>query len=156
MLTSKIRIGEKFRLFLWWSSVLFAIFMMSYSYLVYVLLCPQVTARDRVMLIEYIQYLVFYYFWIVYIYFSVRHGIWKKSSTFPAVVKRGLVLLFIVSIVWMFLVEVVSWQFTHLTIKFSPLLVWLFDAVYYVPFLFPWIFLGAHRPSSLRSNDAVD
>ena len=88
MLTSKIRIGEKFRLFLWWSSVLFAIFMMSYSYLVYVLLCPQVTARDRVMLIEYIQYLVFYYFWIVYIYFSVRHGIWKKAVHFPQLSKE--------------------------------------------------------------------
>lgn len=128
-------------------SVVFAVVMMSCSYKAYVVSEVEMTQDLCDIFWEYFRDVLFFYFWVIYLHCAIRFRVWRKGCSFPSPVKGNLVVLFLVSILWMLVVENVLRRIMNHNVISSPFLVWLLDVVYYVPFLVPWAFWGAGRGS---------
>jgi len=124
-------------------SVLYAAAMILCSYRVYVVPEVQMTQELRDIFWEYFRDVLFFYFWVVYLHYAIRYCVWRKCCTFPSYVKVKLTLLFIISILWVLLVQIGLRNVMNYNMICSPFLVWLIDAIYYIPFLVPWVFWGS-------------
>ena len=135
-------------------SVLYAVAMILCSYRVYVLPEVKMTHGLRDIFWEYVRDVLIYYFWVIYLHYAIRYCVWRKCCTFPSAVKVKLTLLFIISILWVLLVQIGLRNIVNHNMICSPFLVWLIDAVYYIPFLVPWVFwrYGIGCCSALREK----
>ena len=114
---------------------------------VFAVLLP-VTQQTTESFIEDVRDILCFYACVALIHYLIRYDVMpsdKNLSKLPAKVKRNILVLFSLSILWMMLVVTVSHCF-QITLTCVPAFVmWFAKAAYYIPFLFQRLITGKDR-----------
>lgn len=92
-------------------------------------------------LIDNIRYVFLYYSCIAFLHCYIRYGVGMKDKNLlkiPDVAKRTIAVLFVWGLFWMWAVGFVSEAMCRLFADCSSFLIWLCDAMYFVPFVLPF------------------